>query len=310
MPKDATFVSGFVRSGTTWTARMIALADEKYTIAEPFNILRASMFASGFKNNYIYLNGNNDNALKTRVKNMIGLSFTVSELGSVLGRQGLYFYPYTAYRFINHHFQKARNRRPVIHDPMAFFSLEWLDNNFDLDMILLVRHPAAVIQSQRRMKWGYNFKWLADQEELLEEKLKPFKKEILEQAPREFIPWEIETQALVWNIFAWTIAQYRANHPHWYIYRHEDLAARPVKSFRALYDKLSLDFGPKVETHIKRYTGDDNPALAEKDKIHTLKRDSKKLIKNWKKKLSEKEIEEIRARTEDVAKEFYGDEDW
>ena len=44
--------------------------------------------------------------------------------------------------------------------------------------------------------------------------------------------------------------------------------------------------------------------------MHQLQRDSRKNIKNWKKRLSKDEIKLIRDKTEHLSNKFYLDKDW
>lgn len=41
--------------------------------------------------------------------------------------------------------------RPLVKDPFALFSAEWFADNFDAEVIVIVRHPAAVVSSIKRL---------------------------------------------------------------------------------------------------------------------------------------------------------------
>ncbi len=36
-------------------------------------------------------------------------------------------------------------------------SAEWLAKTYNINVVVLIRHPAAYIYSMKRMKWGFNF---------------------------------------------------------------------------------------------------------------------------------------------------------
>jgi hypothetical protein len=39
--------------------------------------------------------------------------------------------------------------RPLLKDPLALYSAEWLTSEYDMDVVLLARHPAAFAASER-----------------------------------------------------------------------------------------------------------------------------------------------------------------
>jgi Sulfotransferase domain len=303
-------VSGLQRSGTTWTAKMIELAKEMFMVVEPFNLQREVLHLLKLKAMFQWW-PEVDEERFWKLRNGFGLKFTKGELKLFYKENTQFkyhFYHFQRYIFLNRKLNK--NMKPVIQDPFAIFMAPWLNKTFGIQMLLIYRHPAAYINSMKRMQWGFNFDWLASQEELMEQRLSPFRDQILEQATRGFIPFEIETQCLVWNIFTSTIRDYQKQQPEWLFFRHEDLSFSPVESFKNIYENLELEFNDSIIQKIKKFTGEGNPANAKKDKMHTLKRDSRENIKSWKKHLSEKEIVKIRQLTEDISCTLYSDTDW
>lgn len=106
--------------------------------------------------------------------------------------------------------------------------------------------------------------------------------------------------------------QYQTNHPDWIFIRHEDISQDPVASFQTLFKSLDLEFTEKAKAVIETYSGSDNPGntLAPVGSEETLKRNSKSNIFNWKKRLSDLEIKEIKNRVEDICCMFYSDNEW
>ncbi len=62
-------------------------------------------------------------------------------------------------------------------DPLALFSSEWLASEFDMDVVLLVRHPAAFAASVRRQGYHHPFSHFLLQPALMD-RLRPFEAEI------------------------------------------------------------------------------------------------------------------------------------
>ena len=131
-------------------------------------------------------------------------------------------------------------------------------------------------------------------------KLSPFAADI-----EKFVktpPDIIEQGILLWNIDYYILNEYRKTHPDWIIIKHEDLSLDPVGEYRKIYEKLDLHFGASVENKIKESSS--------ASKAGHLKRDSKKNIHTWKKRLTEEEIERIVKGTESVWKAYYSEKDW
>ena len=102
-----------------------------------------------------------------------------------------------------HWFPFLRKGRQVIKDPIAVLSLDWLYNNFDIDILILVRHPAAYVSSFKRMNWDFPFDHLLSQENLMEIELYPLREEIL-NAPTDFV----ERAALSWKWIYFILSKY------------------------------------------------------------------------------------------------------
>jgi hypothetical protein len=191
-------------------------------------------------------------------------------------------------------------------DPLAFFSAEWLARLFDMQVVVMIRHPAAFCSSLKILNWRSNFNDFTNQPLLMEKYLGSFADEM-----REFAKTErniIDQGILVWNCFHTTIRSYKDRHPDWLFVKHEDLSSDPCERFRWLYKELNLEFTPAAQRIIEANTGEHNPA--EKAPGRPFTRNSKKNITNWKTRLSTAEIDRIRRGTADVCASFYTSADW
>ncbi len=308
--KKPLLVSGLQRSGTTWTAKMIALSPEMFYVLEPFNFLREPIHLFGAGTNFPFF-PEVDEELFLKMRSGLGLSLSGQELKIYMKQSSspkYHLYHLVRYFTLNHRLKK--HMRPVIQDPFAIFMAPWLGRRLDIRMLFLFRHPAAYINSMKRMKWGFNFDWLARQEALMEEVLADFRDEILKWAPQEFIPFSIETQALVWNIFTTVMLRYRDGHKDWLFYRHEDLSRKPIESFKKIYREIGLVYDDSIIRQIEKFTGAQNRTAAKEGKMHTLRRNSLENIKIWQSQLSTGEIDTIRHLTSPVSDKLYSDEDW
>ena len=174
-----------------------------------------------------------------------------------------------------------------------------------MDVVVLIRHPAAFAASLKRLGWKHSFATFI-QEGRVPEVVRPYEAEIREQAER---PGEIMAQAaLLWRLLYNAVDGYRERHPDWAFVRHEDASAEPVATFERLYARLGLDFTPAAREAIARASAPDNPA--ELATPYAVELDSAASLGRWRDDLTAEEVETLRERTRDVWPRFYSDEDW
>jgi hypothetical protein len=102
----------------------------------------------------------------------------------------------------------------------------------------------------------------------------------------------------------------RQLNPDLILIRHEDLSRDPVNGFRNLYATLGLDYTSHVQEIILNSSNSDNPKELSRNKKHAVKLDSRANIDNWKKRLSDEEIERVRKMTEEVSQLYYSEATW
>ena len=304
-------ITGLQRSGNTWTAKMLLLSNQLFAIQEPFNILREELNFLDLEHQFLYITKTNEHKYVKNLTPLLGLSFSFNDLISILGRtKNVKSIPYNFWRYANTKINLKGNKIPLIKDPIAFMSSEWLAKTFGLNVVVLIRHPAAYINSMKRMKWGFNFAWFADQDELMGDYLQEFEKPIRKYAKDKFISFDIESQILLWNIQNKLVLRFKKEHPEWFFYRHEDLSIEPEKYFKHLYNNLGLNYTESIKNLIKKFTLESNKKEAKKGKQFDFIRDSKAVTKLWKKHLTDDEIKKIYDGTIEICSEFYDETFW
>src|SRR4029077_14652741 len=85
-------------------------------------------------------------------------------------------------QFLRYRMQHAR---PLVKDPMALFSAEWIAETFDAQVVVIVRHPAAFASSIKLDGWAHPFSHFLNQPALMEDHLSSFDEEIKTFAQEE-----------------------------------------------------------------------------------------------------------------------------
>ena len=305
-------VTGSHRSGSTWVGKTISYHPAIGYIHEPFNPdyypHQAGIFTERFDYWFTYISEENDNICLTELKNSLNFSYSlpkaVQELlwskmnydwGEPLRilRDYLFFLRYKSLRV-----------RPLVKDPIALFSTEWMAAKFNMDVIILIRHPAAFAGSLKVANWEFPFSDFLEQPLLMRDLLYPFKAEIKNFADNQH---DIIDQAcLLWKIIHHTIFKYQKKHKDWLFIRHEDLSQDTIAGFQRVFEYLNLDYSESIRQKIKQYT------FAEKEHSQRANRvmNSRSNIKSWQNRLTVSEVKRIRNQVEDISSKFYSDLDW
>ena len=300
-------VTGGHRSGTGWVGEMLAAAPAPSLayIWEPFSLVaRPGITDPPFRYWFTYVCPENEGEYVGRVRDTLMFRYhTAAELRSIRS-------PKDVGRFVRDRYATARNRRikavPLFKDPIALFSAAWLADTFGMDVLMLIRHPAAFVGSILKQGWDHDFGHFLAQPLMMRDQLGSFDEEIrryaAEPQPR------LDQAILLWNLIHHQILRFREVRPDWTYRLHEDLSREPVEGFQELYERYGLTWTDDVRRTIEAHSGGDNPAVTTDAASH--KRDSRAAITAWKQRLTSEQIDLIRTRTEPIAKEFYVDADW
>jgi hypothetical protein len=192
----------------------------------------------------------------------------------------------------------------LLKDPLALLAAEWLDAEFDLDVLVMIRHPAAFAGSLKEKGWTHPFEDFLAQPQLMEGYFADYTDEIETFANRDRDI--VDQAALLWTLLYTVVAAYRKKHPEWTFLRHEDVARAPVDTFQKLYDQYDLDFTDEIRKRIEEHSHSPGESASE-NSIH---RDSQSVVRNWTRRLTSAEIARVRERTESIASKYYQDDEW
>ncbi len=304
---DPLLVTGLHRSGTTWAGRMLCLSGEAGYIHEPFNPARRPSWSGGrIPLWFQYVCTENQLEFEPIVQDV--LEFRYPLLANLRDPRTYKRLSTLAREYPGAYWSRFRHLRPLLKDPMALFSAEWLADRFDARVVVMIRHPAAFAGSIKRLNWQFKFKsWLA-QELLLRDWLHPYEERMRDYSTHEV---DIIDQAiLMYQIMLSVIERYRHTHPSWAFVRHEDLALSPVDGFRDLYASLGLNWSAEVERSVARYSGSSNPTEPATWRHGSVKRNSRGAASTWRQRLTADEIGRIKAGLSGPAAGFYGATDW
>jgi hypothetical protein len=288
-------VTGAHRSGSTWIGQTLSYSKSIRYIHEPFNIEEPRIHPLNYWFEYISENDPKDrqNTIYKFIDELLdyNISGIIKEFKMIKG-------PRDFGRFLIDSIERT-NKRPLIKDPLAIMSADWIHKKFKASVIIALRHPAAFVASIKVKNWKHPFRHFSDQKELMKI-LSPYADKII--AYQQSKPDLIDQGVLLWNIIYYRVLQYQQKYPGWIYIRHEDLSRNPVDEFRKIFRKLHLRYNKQIIDKIIEATSSTED--------ENLKRDSIKNITSWKKRLTKKEIERIKTGTSGLWEKFYAEQDW
>jgi hypothetical protein len=299
-------VSGAHRAGTTWLGKILSASPETAYISEPLNVLhRPGVFAAKVERWYTYLCTENESEYLPAFLKLLCLRYNLwAEIRSLRSFRDLMRMGRDASIFWR---GKLTAARPLLKDPFAVFSLAWFVQRLNCEVVVVVRHPAAVTSSLKRLGWTFDFSNLLRQPLLMRDWLEPYR---LEMEAMLDTPQDVVGQsALLWRIIYSVVTWYQETIKI-HMLRHEDLSLYPVSGYHNLYESLGLRFTPHVAETILTSSSSENPGELSPKAVHSVRLDSRANLKNWKNRLSTEEIERIYSITENIAVKYYSDKDW
>jgi hypothetical protein len=303
--KDPILVTGAHRSGTTWVGRMLAAEKDTAYISEPLNVLhRVGIYRAPVKHWYTYITEENASEYLPAFHDLLEYRYHFfSEIKSIRSRRDFMRMGRDLAIFTT---GRLRHQRVLMKDPFAVFSTPWFAQALNCQVVITIRHPAGFASSLKRLNWPFDFQELLDQPMLMRDHLEEDRSD-MESIKAEDI---LGRSALLWRMIYRVVDSTRRLHPAVKIVRHEDLSLDPVRGYKSLYQSLGLTFDEKVERTILNASSSENPGEPSKNKIYSVKLDSRANMDNWKKRLAPEEVTRIRKITEGISHLYYSDQEW
>ena len=285
---------------------MLAASPNVGSVHEPFNVHRwPNWVPERFPHVYMYLCEENEHLYERAIEDVLAFRYPIKNIVSAPnGRQ----VRQAAAEFALSLYYRLRNMRPLLKDPIALMSAEWLADRFGMQVLVMIRHPAAFVSSIKRLHWRFDFQNWRDQPLLQRDLTGPFQEQIHEFASVEHDL--IDQAILMWNVTHHVIGTFMDRQPDWLFLRHEDLSEEPLKGFRELYDRFGLTWDQIGEDYIIGSSTDQGRKEVPVYLHRTVRRDSRAARWTWLNRLTPEEQGRVRSGTAAVAGRWYGDDDW
>lgn len=198
---------------------------------------------------------------------------------------------------------RLRRLRPLLKDPFALFSVEWLADRFGVSPVVMIRKPVAFVSSIKKLNWGFDYEreWMT-QPLLMRDHLGAHRSRF------EGYRGEIDLVGegiVMWNAMYAYVNALRQRRPEFHYVRYEDLAAAPIDGYQTLYEALGLRWDIATRTRIASFSDSANPKDVSPRRRRAIKRDSTAATETWRSRLTPEEAARVEAETAQVAAAFY-----
>ncbi len=193
------------------------------------------------------------------------------------------------------------HRAAVVKDPDGCLLTEYLWSKYGVTPGVIIKHPLSFVASIKRMGFVFDWGWIRDQVDLVEDCFADEEDFLLTERGDP-----LEVAACVWRAVHKVLLAWAAHHPEWQVVTHEELCREPLATFRRLYDALDLPWSTRIERRIVRFTSPDNPVDGRGGQLYDLRRDAAHIFRARVASLSAEERQMVRRCTEDVAQRLYG----
>lgn len=299
------FVTGLIRSGTTFVGTTLSLPKEVDYIHEPFN---PQCGIPGIKKWFPYIRPDlpNDDmkAYHEKVRTVFTYDFKLKSkipkedpwfrrnIKRIIGSRGPY------------HLRLAKvnpfHRSAVIKDPMGILLTEYLYLHFGVKPVIIIKHPTSFIASLKRVGWWMSPSDISNWPYLVEEYF-PGPVPNFKESKTD----PILAAAEYWQVVHSVLLKQAQKYPDWHLIKHEDLSSNPVSTFKDLYVKCDLPWSKAVEVKILKQTQGNRSAKARKGKVQDFTRNSADIFRVNRDSLTIEERLKIFEIVQDVTSSLY-----
>ncbi len=190
----------------------------------------------------------------------------------------------------------GQHTRIVAKSIHAQLAIEWIAAGFDIDVVLLLRHPANVLASWMEVNLkDSRYSTLQNRPEVRARYVEPWGVPLPGPEPVEQMSWMI-------GLLLAAIEDAASRHPDWHIRTHEQLCADPPAEFRTLAEDLGLGWGENAEDFLVRHN---TPGTG-----FAVKRVASELPDSWRHRLDDDQVATLRRVLEWFPISRWTDEDF
>jgi hypothetical protein len=312
-------IAGMARAGTSWVAEMVKAGGGFVHLNEPFNPkhppgLSPGVLRAPVPYGYVYVTGENAPVYERAVADM--LRFRYHHLAEMRTNHRLFDVAKMAKYSGSFALGALRGKRALLDDPYASLAAEWIADRFDGQVCLLVRHPAAMVASYRKLSYSAHLRHFLSQPLLMRDWLEPWRAEMEALVDTDD---KVAQVGFFWRMLHHPLAEMAERSGRIHVVRYEDLCLDPEGGYERLFSLLGVEFNRYAREQVVAGTSGSSKARSHSWQLSRrgfLSRtafrpmDSKAMVGAWRKTVTPEEAARLRDLTGPVADRFYSEADW
>lgn len=303
--KNWVFVTGVIRSGTTFVGTVLSVPSEVDYIHEPFNPLCG---IPGMNRWYRYVRPSLETEEMQRYDELTQSIFSYDltlrswypdedpwsrkAIKAIVGSRGPF---YLRLAKLN-----PFHRAAIIKDPTGNLLSEYLYLCFKVKPVVVIKHPVSFIASLKRVNWWPHLGEINDQPHLIEDYFFDETEFLHKQWPNQVLE-----AAAYWRAIYKVLLAQSNKYSDWQVITHEELSQDSVSVFHRLYQVLELPWSEAVKRQIVKLTQGNRSTHARQGVVQDFKRNSADIFRTRRDSLSLEERRAIFEVVKDVALQIY-----
>ena len=302
------FVTGVIRSGTTFVGKILSTPLEVDYLHEPFN---TGCGMEGMDRRYRYVRPSLDTPEMKRLHVLTKALFDYD-----FDLQTVYYEDDPWYRHLGKKLLGSRgpfylrlakanpfHTSSIIKDPTGSMMANYLHHRFDVQPVVIIRHPVSLVASFNRVEWWPQSEKLLEQSALVNDHLNdtPVRPSLIDSS----LPGRVEDACVHWCLVNQVLLDWAERHD-WNVVRHETLCENPLSTFKTLYRDLGLPWSRHVRRKVRTLTTGQSPK-AKNNEVQDFRRESDSIFETRLRSISKENREAIFNVTRDVALRVYSE---
>ncbi len=278
--KRPVFITGAPRCGSSWVGEVLSNCNDIRYVYEPFNFKWIPAL-QGQLDHFSYLDALGSPEITKFAEN------------SFQGRQGWKQLVRSAYRgYLGAATRTASN--VVVKDPTASLMSAWIAEQFNAQILFIMRHPCGFASSLDALDWKLNVNSLINQKTLMQDHLEPFR-DVLNRARND--KWL--TRGAIWASIHFVFTNQMKTHPDWYLYKYEEICNDPPGQYASIVQRLGLELSLHSLKKIQSLSATDSTDSG------STRRNSKNMPDIWKQRMAAGEIDAVMGIANEFGLDYY-----
>ena len=276
------FITGAPRCGSSWVGEILGNCINARYVYEPFNH-RWTPALRGHLPHFTYVD---EQSTVTRVvQQTADGAFQGKQSGKQLARAAYRRYWAAATRSA---------RQVIIKDPTASLMSAWVAEQFDAQILFVMRHPCGFASSLNGLDWKLSVNSLMRQKSLMRDHLEPFRG-VLNRVKND--KWL--TRGAIWASIHVVYTNQVKTHRDWLLFRYEDICNNPSGQFTSMAEKLGLELSHDALEKTESLSAEDS------DDSGSTRRKSTAMPDIWQQRMSPGEVDAVMGIVSEFGLAYY-----